>query len=42
MAVMDEGDPGSADQELVILATEDERVNGNVAVDFQRELMAPL
>ena len=39
---MDEGDPGSVDQELVVLATEDERVNGTVAVDFQRESMAPL
>ena len=40
--VMDKGDTGSADQELVILAMEDERVNDTVAVDFQRGLMAPL
>lgn len=37
-----EDNTGSADQELVDFAMEDERVNDTVAVLFQREFMAPL
>ena len=40
--MMDEGNTGGADQELVILAMEDGRVNETVAVLFQRGSMAPL
>ena len=40
--MMDEDSTGSADQESVMLAIEDGRVNDTVAVLFQRGLMAPL
>ena len=39
---MGKGNPGNADQRLVVLAMKDERVNDTVAEDFQRGLMALL
>ena len=40
--VMDEGNTGSADQELVMFAIEGGRVIDTAAVVFQRGLTAPL